>query len=97
MHAFYYCTHSLGPLIHITGLRPVSVTGFESQMTERHLRCGSKAGQYGIEMVTLENGGQSLIRVRDNGAGIPPERRKTIFEVQRDGWKPPARILSAAM
>ena len=57
MHAFYYCTHSLGPLIHITGLRPVSVTGFESQMTERHLRCGSKAGQYGIEMVTLENGG----------------------------------------
>lgn len=26
-------------------------------MVERHLRCGSKAGQFGIEMVTLENGG----------------------------------------
>lgn len=53
----YYCTHSMGPMIHATGLRPVSVVGFEGTKTERNLRMGSKSGQFGIEMVTLENGG----------------------------------------
>ena len=53
----YYCTHSLGPIIHMTGLRPVSVTGFEGTKTTRNRRMGSKAGQFAIEMVTLENGG----------------------------------------
>ena len=57
MYATFYCTHSLGPIIHMTGLRPVSVTGFEGTKTERNLRTGSKSGQFGIEMVTLENGG----------------------------------------
>ena len=57
MYSTFYCTHSLGPIIHMTGLRPVSVTGFESTKNERNLRGGSKAGQFGIEMVTLENGG----------------------------------------
>lgn len=57
MYSTFYCTHSLGPIIHATGLRPVSVTGFESRMTERNLRDGAKGGQFGIEMVTLENGG----------------------------------------
>ena len=57
MHANFYCTHSLGPIIHITGLRPVSVVGFEGTRVERNLRVGSKAGAFGIEMVTLENGG----------------------------------------
>ncbi|MGN1121769.1 MAG: Gfo/Idh/MocA family protein, partial [Eubacteriales bacterium] len=53
----FYCTHSLGPIIHMTGLRPVSVIGMEGIKTERNLRMGSKGGQFGIEMVTLENGG----------------------------------------
>lgn len=57
MYANFYCTHSIGPLIHITGLRPVSVIGFEASMNERHLRVGCLGGQYGIEMITLENGG----------------------------------------
>ena len=57
MHSTFYCTHSLGPIIHITGLRPVSVTGFEGTKTERNLRVGSKAGMFGLEIVTLENGG----------------------------------------
>lgn len=56
-YSTYYCTHSLGPIIHITGLRPVSVTGFEGTKNERNLRKGSCAGQFGMEMVTLENGG----------------------------------------
>lgn len=57
LYSTFYCTHSLGPIIHMTGLRPISVTGFEGTKNERHLRVGSKSGQFGIEMVTLENGG----------------------------------------
>ena len=57
MYSTFYCTHSLGPIIHATGLRPVSVTGFEGLKTERKLRTGAKGGQFGIEMVTLENDG----------------------------------------
>lgn len=52
----FYCTHSLGPIIHATGLRPVSVIGLEGTRTERNMRTGNKGGQFGIEMVTLENG-----------------------------------------
>ena len=57
MYATFYCTHSLGPIIHATGLRPVSVVGFEGTRNARSLRVGRKCGQFGIEMVTLENGG----------------------------------------
>ena len=57
LYSTFYCTHSLGPIIHITGLRPVSVIGIESQMNARKLRCGAKGGLFGILMVTLENGG----------------------------------------
>lgn len=57
MYSTFYCTHSLGPIIHMTGLRPVKVTGFEGTKNERKLRTGAKAGSFGIEMVTLENGG----------------------------------------
>lgn len=57
MCATFYCTHSMGPLIHMTGLRPVSVVGFEGEKIERKLRVGAKSGSFGIEMVTLENGG----------------------------------------
>ena len=56
MYATFYCTHSIGPLIHICELKPVSVVGFESSMTERKLRNGAKSGLFGIEMITLENG-----------------------------------------
>lgn len=56
LYSTFYCTHSLGPIIHITGLRPVKVTGFEPPIGERSLRKGSKCAGYGIEMVTLENG-----------------------------------------
>ncbi len=57
MYSTFYCTHSLGPIIHCTKLRPVSVIGFEGTKNERNLRGGSKSGQFGIEMVILENGG----------------------------------------
>lgn len=56
MSAFYYCTHSIGPLIHISGLRPVSVTGFEAPYTEKMRRMGAKGAPFGMEIITLENG-----------------------------------------
>lgn len=57
MYATFYCTHSIGPLIHMTGLRPVSVVGFEGSKMARNLRIGQKGGSFGIELITLENGG----------------------------------------
>ena len=57
MFSTFYCTHSFGPIRHITGLRPVSVVGFEGTMNERRLRVGSRSGQFAVEMITLENGG----------------------------------------
>ncbi len=56
MYATFYCTHSIGPLIHITKLRPISVVGFELPYNDRMARMGSKGGTAGIEMITLENG-----------------------------------------
>lgn len=56
MFVTYYCTHSVGPLLHITGLRPVKVSGFELPFNPRIARMGRKTGSAGIEMVTLENG-----------------------------------------
>lgn len=44
MSAFFYSTHSIGPLIHITGLKPVKVTGFEMPYNNRMARMGAKAG-----------------------------------------------------
>ncbi len=57
MHPNFYCTHSMGPLITITGLRPVQVVGFEPCLndTEKQIRM-SLCRSAGIEMVTLENG-----------------------------------------
>ncbi|PWM73111.1 MAG: hypothetical protein DBX59_05290 [Bacillota bacterium] len=57
MSAFFYCTHSAGPLLHITGLRPVKVTGFEIPPDERSRSMGAKSGAGAVEMITLENGG----------------------------------------
>lgn len=58
MYSTFYCTHSFGPIRHITGLRPVSVVGFEpsGRVNERKNRMGALSAAYGIEMVTLENG-----------------------------------------
>lgn len=55
MTAFFYCTHSVGPLLHMTGLAPKRVTGFECPFNARMARMGAKAGHTAIEMITLEN------------------------------------------
>lgn len=55
MPATFYCTHSLGPLLTISGKRPVKVVGFETIPPENMKELGAFRGT-GIEMVTLENG-----------------------------------------
>lgn len=54
--AFFYCTHSFGPLRHMTGLRPVRVMGFELPHSARAMRMGRKGGGGAVELVTMENG-----------------------------------------
>ena len=55
LHPTFYCTHSLGPLMTITGLRPRSVVGFEILPPDSILSEGRRAGA-GMEIVTMENG-----------------------------------------
>lgn len=56
MYATFYCTHSLGPLLHITQLRPISVIGVELPYNNAMARMGAKKGAAAMEIVTLENG-----------------------------------------
>lgn len=51
----YYCTHSLGPLITITGQRPKSVVGFEVKPDEKQKELGLLRGA-GVIIATMENG-----------------------------------------
>ena len=55
--AFFYCTHSAGPLIHITGLRPVKVQGVEGEYSQKMKDLGAGGASIAVEMVTLSNGG----------------------------------------
>lgn len=56
-YSTYYCTHSIGPMLTISGRRPVQVVGFE---TNSNLTRGEvpslNAGSGAIEMITLDNG-----------------------------------------
>ncbi len=56
MHPNFYCTHSLGPIITITGKRPVKVVGYEIRPTEKNIELTGRVTGAGLEMVTLENG-----------------------------------------
>ena len=55
MYATFYCTHSIGPMLTVTGRRPVQVVGFEAPPRESLAGLGSFRGA-GIELITLDNG-----------------------------------------
>lgn len=55
-YSTFYCTHSIGPVISMTGLRPVKVSGFETQNASYMYKLGRVAPVLGIEMITFENG-----------------------------------------
>lgn len=71
LFATYYCTHSCGPLISITGLRPVKVVGFETPLNteEKQQRIGVVRST-GIEMITLENG--AIVKSIHGGLKMEP-------------------------
>lgn len=101
MDAFYYCTHSFGPLRHVSGLRPVKVSGFEAPYSEKTNRMGCAAAPFAVEMVTLENG--ALVK---SIHGIAPSRNsvwycvygsKGIAESGREGISAGTRVLSASL
>lgn len=53
----FYCTHSLGPVLMMSGSRPSKVVGFENPPLDCFYKLGHAGGHAsGIEMVTLENG-----------------------------------------
>lgn len=56
MPSTFYCTHSIGPILYATGLRPVQVTGFETPNMPFMRKLGTASGTLGMEVLTLENG-----------------------------------------
>jgi len=78
----FYCTHSLGPILMITGKRPVQVVGFENPPIPEFRALGHAGGHAsGIEMVTLENGAQ----VRSIHGPLKREPSHTTYEVYGTG------------
>ena len=57
MYATYYCTHSIGPILYITGERPKRVAGYELLPSPRLTALGYLKGTAGIEMIETESGG----------------------------------------
>ncbi len=65
MSAFYYCTHSAGPLVHMVRkmrpdgeiIRPVKVSGTEGPYNQRAKDMCAGGSAVAVEMVTLSNGG----------------------------------------
>ncbi len=56
MPSTFYCTHSIGPILYMTGLRPVQVSAFETPNMPFMRKLGTASGTLGMEIVTLENG-----------------------------------------
>jgi predicted dehydrogenase len=56
MYSTFYCTHSIGPLLTITGTRPVRVVGFETPNVENMAKLGYKGGTSGMILMQMDNG-----------------------------------------
>lgn len=56
IYSTYYCTHSIGPIVAITGTRPVRVVGFETPNVENMARLGYRGGTSGMIVAQMSNG-----------------------------------------
>jgi predicted dehydrogenase len=56
LYSTYYCTHSLGPIVTITGTRPVRVVGFETPNVENMAQYGFRGGTSGMIVAQMSNG-----------------------------------------
>lgn len=54
--ATFYCTHSIGPVVTATGLRPVRVTGAEIKCQDYMRSRGARSGSAAVELMEMENG-----------------------------------------
>ncbi len=52
----FYCTHSIGPMLYVTGARPLTIVGAECAPQEYMKEFGARSGSAAIEMMTLDNG-----------------------------------------
>lgn len=52
----FYCTHSIGPMLHISGQRPRFVVGMEAPRLPYMAKHGARSGSFGMEIMELENG-----------------------------------------
>ena len=55
----FYCTHSIGPMLYITGARAVRVNGMEIPTHPVLASMGARAGSAAIELMQLEGGGMA--------------------------------------
>jgi predicted dehydrogenase len=55
-YSTFYCTHSLGPILTITGTRPVRVVGFETPNAAYMAGVGSRMGASGMIAAQMDNG-----------------------------------------
>jgi len=52
----FYCTHSIGPMLYISGLRPKFVVGMETPRLPYMAKHGARSGSAAMEIMQLENG-----------------------------------------
>ncbi len=52
----FYCTHSIGPILYITGERATDVVGIEIPPQEYMTEVGARSGSAGMEIMQLTNG-----------------------------------------
>ena len=54
-YSTFYCTHSLGPVMTITGTRPVRVVGFEGAVSDDMKGLGYRGAAHGMEIIQMSN------------------------------------------
>lgn len=52
----FYCTHSIGPMMHITGRRAVNVVGMETPLMSYMKEKGARSGSAAMEIMHFDNG-----------------------------------------
>lgn len=57
LNSYYYCTHSLGPAMYITGLRPVSVSAVKNEVYMPGHLDGLHKGTAAPAIIKMSNGG----------------------------------------
>ena len=52
----YYCSHSLGPVLFVTGARPKTIVGFENKPSESMRGLGARSSGAGVILCQMDNG-----------------------------------------